>query len=350
MNKAFHKKKILITGHTGFKGSWLTFWLEKMGAKICGISKDIPTKPSLYKVLNLEKRIQDKRMDIRDLSKLKSVIKKFKPDFIFHLAAQSLVKKSYSDPVNTFTSNAIGTCNILESIRFLKNKCIVVIITSDKSYKNLEISRGYKETDVLGGFDPYSASKGCAEFIIQSYIKSFLHNKKNLKIGITRAGNVIGGGDWSENRVIPDCFKSWSRNKSVIIRSPNSTRPWQHVLEVISGYLNLAINLKTKKNLNGEAFNFGPKNIQNKRVIDVIKEIKRISPKVKWKIKRKKTFKESQLLKLNSSKARKKLSWKNRLSFNETIEMTTKWYEMFYKNKSMSNFTSKQIEEYRKKL
>ena len=350
MNKFFKNKKILITGHTGFKGSWLTFWLEKLGASISGISKDVPTNPSLFKVLNLKNKIIDHRLDIRNLSKLKKIVKKFKPDYVFHLAAQSLVKKSYEDPINTFTTNAIGTCNILESIRFLKNKCSVVIITSDKSYKNIEITRGYRETDELGGHDPYSASKGCAEFIIQSYIKSFFSNKKNLKIGITRAGNVIGGGDWSDNRVIPDCFKSWSLNKAVTIRSPNSTRPWQHVLEVLSGYLKLAIDLNNKTHLNGEVFNFGPKNFQNKRVIDVIRQIKKLSPAIKWKFKNVKTFKESKLLKLNSSKARKKLNWSNKLSFNETIEMTTRWYEEFYKRKNMSKFTYQQIEEYEKKL
>ena len=350
MNKFFKNKKILITGHTGFKGSWLTFWLKKLGASISGISKDVPTNPSLFKVLNLKNKIIDHRLDIRNLSKLKKIVEKFKPDYVFHLAAQSLVKKSYEDPINTFTTNAIGTCNILESIRLLKNKCSVVIITSDKSYKNIEITRGYRETDELGGHDPYSASKGCAEFIIQSYIKSFFSNKKNLKIGITRAGNVIGGGDWSDNRVIPDCFKSWSLNKAVTIRSPNSTRPWQHVLEVLSGYLKLAIDLNNKTHLNGEVFNFGPKNFQNKRVIDVIRQIKKLSPAIKWKFKNVKTFKESKLLKLNSSKARNKLNWKNKLSFNETIEMTTRWYEEFYKRKNMSKFTSQQIEKYEKKL
>ncbi len=350
MKKFFNNKKVLITGHTGFKGSWLTFWLEKLGANICGVAKDIPTNPSLFKVLNLKGKIIDHRVDIRNLLKLKKIVKNFKPDYVFHLAAQSLVKKSYEDPTNTFTTNAIGTCNVLESIRLLKNKCSIVIITSDKSYKNIEISRGYKETDELGGYDPYSASKGCAEFIIQSYIKSYFSNKKNLKIAITRAGNVIGGGDWSNNRIIQDCFKSWSLKKAVTIRSPNSTRPWQHVLEVLSGYLTLAIKLNNKTNLNGEAFNFGPKNIQNKRVIDVIKQIKTLSPKVKWKLKKLKTFKESKLLKLNSFKARKKLNWKNRLSFNETIKMTTQWYEMFYKQKNMSRVTFQQIKEYEKKL
>ena len=350
MNKTFKNKKILITGHTGFKGSWLTFWLKSLDAKICGVSKDVPTHPSLFNTLKLKKGILDLRVDIRNLSALKKIVKNFKPDFVFHLAAQSLVKKSYLDPVYTFSTNAIGTGNLLESLRYLKNKCNVVLITSDKSYKNLEILRGYKETDELGGYDPYSASKGCAEFIIQSYIKSFFKKKKNIRIGITRAGNVIGGGDWSEDRVVPDCFKSWSLNKKVVIRSPNSTRPWQHVLEVISGYLILAKRLNHKDDLNGEAFNFGPKNSQDKTVKDVILEIKKNLPTFKWKIKKKKLFSESKLLKLNSSKAKRKLKWSNKLSFNETLKMTANWYEAFYKKKKIISFTLKQIKEFEKKL
>lgn len=350
MNKTFKNKKILITGHTGFKGSWLTFWLKSLDAKICGVSKDVPTHPSLFNTLKLKKGILDLRVDIRNLSALKKIVKNFKPDFVFHLAAQSLVKKSYLDPAYTFSTNAIGTGNLLESLRYLKNKCNVVLITSDKSYKNLEILRGYKETDELGGYDPYSASKGCAEFIIQSYIKSFFKKKKNIRIGITRAGNVIGGGDWSEDRVVPDCFKSWSLNKKVMIRSPNSTRPWQHVLEVISGYLILAKRLNHKDDLNGEAFNFGPKNSQDKTVKDVILEIKKNLPTFKWKIKKKKLFSESKLLKLNSSKAKRKLKWSNKLSFNETLKMTANWYEAFYKKKKITSFTLKQIKEFEKKL
>lgn len=350
MNKIFKNKKILITGHTGFKGSWLTFWLHKLGARICGVSIDIPTNPSLFNSLRLRNKINDHRIDIKNLTALKKIIKNFKPDFVFHLAAQSLVKKSYSNPINTFTTNAIGTCNLLESLRHLKKKCNIVIITSDKSYKNLEIKKGYKETDELGGFDPYSASKGCAEFIIQSYVKSFFKEKKNIRIGITRAGNVIGGGDWSEDRVVPDCFKSWSLNKKVLIRNPYSTRPWQHVLEVISAYLILAKNLKNKSNLHGEVFNFGPKNTQNKTVRDLILGIKKYLPTFKWKIKKNVFFSESNLLKLNSSKAMKKLKWSNKLSFNQTLKLTTEWYEAFYKKKDIISFTLKQIKEFEKKL
>lgn len=350
LSNIFKNKKVLVTGHTGFKGSWLSFWLKELGSHVCGISKNVPTKPSMYEILNIKKNIVDKKFDIRNLKILKNVVKKFKPDYIFHLAAQSLVKKSYKDPIETFTTNAIGTCNLLESIRYLNNKCNVILVTSDKSYKNKEILRGYREGDELGGYDPYSASKGCAEFIIQSYIKSFLTNKKNIKIAVARAGNVIGGGDWSKNRVIPDCFNSWVRNKPMVLRSPNATRPWQHVLEVLSGYLVLSINLNKKPALNGEVFNFGPKKNQNKTVIEVVKQIKKNIPNITWQFGKKKFFYESKLLKLNSFKAKKKLNWKNKLSFFETIEMTSEWYKMFYNKSNMIKFTSNQILKYEKKL
>ena len=212
----YYNKKVLITGHTGFKGSWLTLWLWCSGAKIMGISNNIPTKPSLYKTLNLQNKIIDKKIDITDFSKFKKEIYKFEPDYIFHLAAQSLVKKSIKDPYTTWLSNSLGTINLLEILkRYQKKKKIsAVIITSDKSYKNIEIKRGYVETDQLGGTDPYSASKASAELALNSYINIYLKNKKNLVVGIARAGNVIGGGDWSDNRLIPDCIKAWSKKKT----------------------------------------------------------------------------------------------------------------------------------------
>ena len=216
LEKKFKNKKIIVTGHTGFKGSWLTYWLVSLGAKVIGISKNIPTKPSNYEALNLKKKCLDLRLDITNLKSLKKLILNKKPDYIFHLAAQSLVKRSYKDPVETFETNSIGTLNLLEALKQLKSrkKCSVVIITSDKSYKNLEIKRGYKEDDILGGYDPYSASKACAELIIQSYMKSFLKDNKKLYISVARAGNVIGGGDWSQDRLIPDCIRSIQKKKN----------------------------------------------------------------------------------------------------------------------------------------
>lgn len=333
--KIFHRKKVIITGHTGFKGSWLSLWLSMSGAKVMGISNKILTNPSNYRAINLKKNITSKKIDIRNLNHVKKTILDFKPDYIFHLAAQSLVKMSYLNPIYTYETNTIGTLNILESIRFLKNRCNIVLITSDKSYKNLEIKRGYRETDRLGGIDPYSSSKASAELIIQTYVNTFLKNKKNIRIAIARAGNVVGGGDWSLNRLIPDCVKSWSKNQKVLIRSPKATRPWQHVLEALSGYIILSYKLSKERKLNGEVFNFGPSNKKDFTVIDVIQNMKKDWKKVSWKlIKRNKFHHESNLLKLNCSKAKKFLNWKSVLSFNETIRLVSTWYKNYYEKRT----------------
>ena len=348
--KHYNKKKVLITGHTGFKGSWLSLWLSYVGAKVYGISNNIPSKPSNFEAINLRKKINHRIIDIRNLKKLKKTISRIKPDFIFHLAAQSLVKKSINNPVETFSSNSIGTMNVLESLKELKNKCSVIIITSDKSYKNIEVKRGYKEEDELGGHDPYSASKGAAEFIIRSYYKSYFINKKNIRIGVARAGNVIGGGDWSGDRLIPDCIKAWSKGKKVIIRNPKSTRPWQHVLEIINGYLTFGYKLNKNFKLNGEVFNFGPKDSQNRNVLTLVREMKKNWPLVSWKLKKNKYDLESKLLKLNSNKAKKLLKWSTKLSFSETISMTINWYKKFYTNKDVIKESLQQIKKFEDKL
>ena len=258
MFKNFYNKKIIVTGHARFKGSWLCLWLNYLGAKVIGISKNIPTKPSNFLVNNMQKDVKNFFCDIQNLKQTKKIIINSQPDYIFHLAAQSLVKKSFENPIETWKSNLIGTINVLESLRELKKKCIVILITSDKSYKNNEIRRGYKETDPFGGIDPYSASKGATEFAIQSYIRCFFKKQTNtkIKIAVARAGNVIGGGDWSSDRLLSDCVKHWSMNKVVTIRNKNSTRPWQHVLDALSGYLCLAKKLEKNINLHCEAFNF----------------------------------------------------------------------------------------------
>ena len=353
-HKQFKNKKVLITGHTGFKGSWLTSWLVLLGAKVIGLSINVPSKPSHFKVIKLQDKINHKRMDIRNLKLLKKIFKKYQPDYVFHLAAQSLVKKSYSDPTYTWETNTIGTLNVLESLREIKKNCIAVLITSDKSYKNLEIKRGYNENDILGGKDPYSASKASAELVIQSHVNSFFPLKKTkVLIGIARAGNVIGGGDWSENRLIPDCVKSWSKNKRVLIRNPKSTRPWQHVLEVVRGYLLLSSSLKRNKKLHGEAFNFGPNYTKNYSVIFVVKLIRKYWKATSWKVinKNKKNFYESNLLKLNCNKAKTKLKWKCILSLPETINMVADWYKNYYsKPKKIYKTSFNQIKEYEKLL
>tara|TARA_B100000212_G_scaffold180953_1_gene136211 strand:- start:881 stop:1984 length:1104 start_codon:yes stop_codon:yes gene_type:complete len=344
----FHNKKVLITGHTGFKGSWLSLWLCLLGAKVVGISDSIPTTPSNFITCKLENKLIDFRANICDTKKINKIINEVKPDFIFHLAAQSLVKVSYQEPLLTWQTNTLGTVSILESLKCAKNKCVAIFITSDKSYDNLEWPWGYRENDKLGGIDPYSASKGSAEFAIRSYFKSFFNNS-NIRIGVGRAGNVIGGGDWSKYRLVPDCMRSWSKGQEAIIRSPESTRPWQHVLEPLSGYLRLASKLYIDKEFSGEAFNFGPPANQNFSVIDVVKEMSKYWEKVKWEIDEASNRKESGLLKLNCDKALTQLSWEPVWDFNKTISQTVNWYKLFYEDKSdLLKISSSQIESYTK--
>ncbi len=351
--KIFKGKKIIITGHTGFKGSWLTLWLHHLGAKILGVSNGYLTTPNHYKLLKMNSKIKSQNIDISNLKKIEKVVLDYEPDYVFHLAAQALVSRSFLNPIQTFSSNTIGTLNLLQSLRKLKKRCVVIVITSDKSYKNLEIKRGYKEDDVLGGKDPYSSSKAAAEMVLQCYSNIFYSKKSNINIAIARAGNVIGGGDWSKDRLIPDCIKSWSNKKKVILRNPFSTRPWQHVLEVLSGYLFLAYKLKKDNNLHGEAFNFGPSNKINKNVISLVKRMKKFWKNVDWKFDRKKTKKmiESNLLRLNSSKSKKILRWESILSFNEISKMTIDWYKHYYINKNgIKEFSINQIKHYEKLL
>ncbi len=351
--KYYKNKKVLITGHTGFKGAWLTLWLIKCGAKIMGLSNNTLTKPSIFKVLKIKKKISHVNCDIRNIKKLENEILNFKPDFVFHFAAQALVKKSFLEPYNTWTTNSLGTINVLEVLRRnnFTRKITAVIITSDKSYKNIEKQKAYIETDTLGGSDPYSASKASAELALKSYVDSFLKKKKDVLVGIARAGNVIGGGDWSDDRLVPDCIKSWSQKKSVVIRNPKSTRPWQHVLEAIRGYLIFGIKLKNNRKLDGEVFNFGPNNKLNHNVEDLVKKIKIFWKNIKWIVKPDKLKLESNLLKINSNKAKKKLNWQCILTFSETAEYVSKWYiNYFNKHTNMFDYSLEQISSYEKKI
>jgi CDP-glucose 4,6-dehydratase len=270
----FDGAKILITGHTGFKGSWLSLWLTKLGAQVYGVSQDIPTTPSLFTSIELEKKLKDYRFDICEKDLLNNLIGEIKPNFIFHLAAQSLVRPSYKDPLNTLKTNALGTAKVLDSLRLLDKPMVAVMITSDKVYDNVEWLWGYRETDRLGGKDPYSASKGMAELVIRSYVESYFNSpNSDVRIGIARAGNVIGGGDWATDRIVPDCINAWSVSKMVDIRNLHATRPWQHVMEPLSGYLSLGLRLYESNNLHGEAYNFGPPARQNYTVRKLINEM-----------------------------------------------------------------------------
>jgi len=350
----YRNKKILITGHTGFKGSWLVQALLTVNAKIIGISYDKPIrKLSMIKILKLEKEIIQINFDLsKNEKKLNEILNYHKPQFIFNLAAQALVKKSISDPSFTIRNNILINLNLLEVLRKINFQTTVIFITSDKVYENFEFKRGYVEDDILGGKDPYSASKSSSEIIISSYMRSFLLDKKNISIGIARAGNVIGGGDWSDDRIIPDYMRSCISKKKVIIRNPNSTRPWQHVLEPIFGYLYFAYLLNIKNKFNGQAFNFGPnhRNINKTKVINVIKELNNYFPDMRIEIYKKKDNKESNLLSLNINKANKFLNWSPKLTFNESIKLTAEWYNAYFIKTNMSNFTKDQINNYYNKL
>jgi CDP-glucose 4,6-dehydratase len=345
-------KKVLITGHTGFKGGWLSLMLHSKGAKVIGYSLAPATKPSLFKSLNLDKKVTSVFGDIRDLANLKKVIKKYKPEIIFHLAAQPLVKKSYQDPIETFETNVIGTANVLEAVRYTETVKVVVCITSDKCYENNEWSWPYREDDRLGGHDPYSASKACAELVISSFKNSYFLNSKKQRVFVasTRAGNVIGGGDWSKDRIIPDVIRAIYENKDFSLRNPNAVRPWQHVLEPLKGYVLLAEKLFKSGNKFSEAWNFGPNNTESVTVKKIIDQAVKVSGK---KINLKKTNgvkpHEAGLLLLDSSKSKSNLGWAPKLNTNEAIRLTIEWFDAFYKKEKMDEFTLRQISKYEEK-
>ena len=350
--KVFKNSEILITGHTGFKGSWLTALLLELGAKVTGVSKDIPTNPSNFIELGLKDRITHIELDVTNTTELSRITKKIQPDYIFHLAAQPLVRKSVEKPLETWNSNSMGTVSLLESIKKITKKCVVIFITSDKVYKNQEWVWGYRETDLLGGFDPYSASKAAAELAISSYVNTYFNPCGNIKVGIGRAGNVIGGGDWGADRIVPDCVKSWAKSETVQIRNPLSTRPWQHVLEPLIGYLTLASKLTIDRSLHGEAFNFGPLNNNNHSVKDLVLEMSKHWTKVSWEdvSKKNEINTESNLLKLNCDKAKFYLNWQSLWDFETTIKHTSSWYKNFYEQKNCLEFSINQINLYIQQL
>ena len=354
LKKFYKNKKVLVIGHTGFKGSWLTASLKGLDAKVFGLSKDIPTYPSNFKVSKIHKNITDFKVDIRNYKLLKKKIKLIKPDLIFHLAAQSLVKKSFLYPYETWTTNSIGTLNLLEIIREInfKKKLGIVIITSDKCYKNINQKKGYKETDILGDKEPYGSSKASAELIFYSYFHSFFKKKKNLYLATARAGNVIGGGDWSKDRIVTDLIKSLENNSKLKVRYPNSTRPWQHVLEPIYGYLILGNKLYlNKNNINGESFNFGPNFRKNYSVKELLNKIQNYIPNFKWELDNTKNkVHEAGLLNLDSRKSFKLLGWKNLLNFEQTVKLTSEWYLSYINNNDLEKLTKKQINEYENKI
>lgn len=349
---AFQNKRVLVTGHTGFKGSWLTIWLLKLGAKVAGFSDRIPTDPSFFVDAGLEDKIEHYFGDVCNLEQIHSMIETFAPDFIFHLAAQAIVSVSYENPLQTVTTNVIGTANILESLRALNHSCTAVIVTSDKCYENVEWLWGYREIDSLGGRDVYSGSKGAAEVVFHSYHCSFFNNADSkIRVATGRAGNVIGGGDWSKDRIVADCMRNWSKGRSVLIRNPDATRPWQHVLEPLSGYLTLASAMAIDRSHSGESYNFGPVAEQNKTVLELLRDLSRFwrfdDLNSAFSVAPSKSFHEAGLLKLNCDKAAARLKWGANLNYNECVRFVSEWYFKVCADRSLAySFTRDQIDEY----
>jgi CDP-glucose 4,6-dehydratase len=327
-NNTFAQRRVLVTGHTGFKGSWLTEWLLRLGAEVVGYSIDVPTTPSLFQSAGLPDRIDHHSGDIRDVDKLRTVIADCKPDFVFHMAAQPIVSLSYDDPLGTVSTNVLGTAAVLEALRVIDHACVAIIVASDKCYENVEQPWGYREIDPLGGKDVYSGSKGAAEIIFHSFCSSFFQaDSTKVRLASVRAGNVIGGGDWAKDRIVVDCVRSWSTGQSVELRRPHSTRPWQHVLEPLSGYMALAEALSRDSKLHGQSFNFGPRAEQNRTVLELISDIAEIWGKGgAWTAADVPPFHEAGLLKLNCDKALLELQWQAVLTYAQCVTFTGEWY------------------------
>jgi CDP-glucose 4,6-dehydratase len=341
-------KKVLITGHTGFKGSWLCLWLNKLGANVSGLSlKDPVSNPNMFSVLNIEKSINGQRGDISNYETCLDIVKFFKPEIVIHMAAQPLVRMSYSDPLKTYKTNVLGTANILEAIRSCESVKTIIAITTDKCYENTEKDYAYVETDSLGGYDPYSSSKACAEHVASAYYRSFFKDKA-IGLATTRAGNVIGGGDWAIDRIFPDMVRSWGKNEKLSIRYPLATRPWQHVLEPLHGYLVLAEQLWEKPDEFSGGWNFGPDQNSVKTVEDTVDLAMQVwGDSAEWATSDNNHLHEANLLQLNSEKANIFLGWQSKLDFEEAVNKTINWYKTYYaNNQDMMNFTMDQINEY----
>ena len=351
----YQGKRVVISGHTGFKGSWLTTWLLKLGAHVTGFSDCVPTSPSLFDASGLGDRIDHQTGDIRDLPRLRQALLDAKPDFVFHLAAQAIVSSSYAQPIDTITTNVVGTANVLEALRGIAHPCVAVVITSDKCYENVEWPWGYKETDHLGGKDIYSGSKGAAEVIFHSYFHSFFAREDHpVRLATGRAGNVIGGGDWAKDRIVVDCMRNWSEGRPVEIRSPRATRPWQHVMEPLSGYLTLGAALNAAPSLRGESFNFGPRSEQNRTVLDLLSDLSAhwqfARPDDAYRVTADIPFHEAGLLKLNCDKALFHLKWESNLEYRDCVKFVSEWYYGYYKTESnMFDLTVAQIEQYERR-
>lgn len=349
---AFNNKTVLITGHTGFKGSWLSLWLKRMGANVIGYALAPATEPALFSALGIADKVTSVIGDVCDEDALQETVKKYRPDVVFHAAAQALVRTSYQEPKHTYEVNVIGTMNVYEAVRRSKQPCTIVTVTSDKCYENKEWVHGYRENDPFGGYDPYSSSKGCAEILTASYRRSYFDpsaygSAHRVALASVRAGNVIGGGDWALDRLIPDCVRSLQAGAAIELRNPSATRPWQHVLEPLSGYLHVAALLMQDPEKYCEGWNFGPNDDSVVSVENVVKKMIAAWGSGSYRVTGASHMHEAKLLKLDISKARFLLGWEPVYSLDEAISASAEWYRAYYGNNAdMASFTATQIESY----
>lgn len=351
MSLFWRGKKVFVTGHTGFKGSWLTLWLQKLGADVTGYSQQPPTEPSLFELARVNENMVSLIGDIRDYDRLLDAIRASQPEIIFHMAAQALVRKSYLNPIDTFSTNIMGTVHLLEAVRHTDSVRVVVNVTSDKCYENKDWVWGYREDDPMGGYDPYSSSKGCAELVSAAFWNSFFkpQSKSPLSVALAtaRAGNVIGGGDWAEDRLVPDIIRSILNSKPVIIRNPSAVRPWQHVLDPLNGYMILAENLWDKGDQLCGGWNFGPSDSDTVQVGELTERIIQLwGDNAQWLRDEAEQPHEANYLKLDCSKARQKLGWRPKLTLASAIEWTVEWYRMCARNEDVRKITLEQIENF----
>ena len=351
VQRTFSNRRVLVTGHTGFKGSWLCEWLLSLGADVTGYALDPPTEPSLFELLQLSGRINDVRGDVRDLAALQKLAQNLKPDFVFHLAAQPLVRYSYQQPLETWEVNVMGTGNLLEALRSSGSPCAAVIITTDKCYENREWEFGYRETDPMGGADPYSSSKGMAELLVRSWRSSFAAEAK-IRVATARAGNVIGGGDWARDRILPDCIRSLAEHSPIQIRNPHARRPWQHVLDPLGGYLQLATTLDIRLPDDPaitnacSAFNFGPPMDSNRTVAEVVEQLLLHIPGSWISAEQEPAVHEASLLHLSIDRAAMQLNWTPTWDFPTALARTADWYREYLQNGNLRLFTQQQIMEF----
>lgn len=351
LSEFFKNKTVLLTGHTGFKGSWLAIWLREMGADVIGYAINPPSEPNNFEVTGLRDKITHVQGDINNLDSLLETFKRYQPEFVFHLAAQSLVRLSYEEPKLTFDTNVGGTVNVLEAVRLSPSVKVLVNVTSDKCYENKEWVWGYRENDPMGGNDPYSASKGCAELVFGAYLKSFIGKtagRRKIGAASVRAGNVIGGGDWGKDRLVPDCIAALSSGRAIDIRNPHAVRPWQHVLEPLGGYLQLATALLQDSEKYSGAWNFGPDDGSHLTVAEIADRLIRFWGSGVWNdLSDPHALYESKILKLNCDKVHAQLGWNSVLTMEECLQMTVDWYKNFYRgHNDMYGFCVQQIHKY----